>query len=377
MRWAPTCATTLGDHRYDDRLAPRDAAAIARAQRRARRAARAAARDRRGKLGDDRSRHARAAARPARGRARRSTCARSTSGWSTRRRRACSASCSYLVESHTVTTADDARQPDRAHAAGRAARSTTRSRTSTLGLADGRVSSAEKVRRAIEQLDAELAQAGRRLGDGDAGVGDAPTPIRGPPASARAARELRDVVATQIAPAFVRLRDFLRDRVLPTRAHRAGGPRRRCPTATRAIARRSSTTSGSRRRRDELHELGLAEIARTDRELAELGKTRARHARSRVDDREAARRSRAVLRDARADPRRRAARARSREGGDPAVLLGAAEDRLRDARDPRLRGAVLDDRVLPPAALRRHRSRASTSSTRTSPRRARGSSSRR
>ena len=28
MKWAPTWATTLGDHRYDDRLAPRDAAAI-------------------------------------------------------------------------------------------------------------------------------------------------------------------------------------------------------------------------------------------------------------------------------------------------------------------------------------------------------------
>src|SRR5690606_14536422 len=29
MKWAPTWATTLGDHRYDDQLAPRDAAAIA------------------------------------------------------------------------------------------------------------------------------------------------------------------------------------------------------------------------------------------------------------------------------------------------------------------------------------------------------------
>ena len=33
MRWAPTWATTLGDHRYDDRLAPRDAASIERARR--------------------------------------------------------------------------------------------------------------------------------------------------------------------------------------------------------------------------------------------------------------------------------------------------------------------------------------------------------
>src|SRR5258706_13066649 len=29
MKWSPTYATTLGDHRYDDRLAPRDAASIA------------------------------------------------------------------------------------------------------------------------------------------------------------------------------------------------------------------------------------------------------------------------------------------------------------------------------------------------------------
>src|SRR6516225_6742272 len=31
MKWTPTWATTLGDHRYDDKLAPRDAASIANA----------------------------------------------------------------------------------------------------------------------------------------------------------------------------------------------------------------------------------------------------------------------------------------------------------------------------------------------------------
>ena len=47
MRWSPTWATTLGDHRFDDRLAPRDAASIAAMDGRARRAARRRARDRR------------------------------------------------------------------------------------------------------------------------------------------------------------------------------------------------------------------------------------------------------------------------------------------------------------------------------------------
>jgi len=42
MRWTPTWATTLGDHRYDDKLAPRDLAAIKKSQRGARRADRAA-----------------------------------------------------------------------------------------------------------------------------------------------------------------------------------------------------------------------------------------------------------------------------------------------------------------------------------------------
>src|SRR5437870_2408008 len=32
MRWSPTWATTLGDHRYDDHLAPRDVASIERSQ---------------------------------------------------------------------------------------------------------------------------------------------------------------------------------------------------------------------------------------------------------------------------------------------------------------------------------------------------------
>ena len=117
MRWAPTWATTLGDHRYDDQLAPRDAAAIAQAagerdELLARlRAISVDAARRRGPR--SRTRCCAAASRPSR----RSTRASSTSGSSTAGGGSLFGELSYLVESHTVKTPDDAAEPGRAAAA--------------------------------------------------------------------------------------------------------------------------------------------------------------------------------------------------------------------------------------------------------------------
>ena len=150
------------------------------------------------------------------------------------------------------------------------------------------------------------------------------------PARARCATSSR----RRSRPRSSRLRDFLRDRVLPkARTEReglAGLPDGdACYRATIlnhvGLADDARGAARARARRDRAHR----------RELAELGSEGARHAGPRGDDREAARRHGAVLPLARGDPRGRAARARSREGGDAAVLRGAAEDRLRDARDPR------------------------------------------
>ena len=154
MRWAPTWATTLGDHRYDDRLAPRDAAAIAAmdAEHLALLARIVAidpvqldARDAvtcklmRGKL----------EAEQALARCKlHEWVVDSTSG-------NLFGELSYLVESHIVKSPDDARNLIARMRQGPRLIDDTIANLA-LGLAAGRMSSAEKVRRVIEQLDAEL-----------------------------------------------------------------------------------------------------------------------------------------------------------------------------------------------------------------------------
>ncbi|HVK87962.1 MAG TPA: DUF885 domain-containing protein, partial [Kofleriaceae bacterium] len=87
---------------------------------------------------------------------------------------------------------------------------------------------------------------------------------------ARLHAALRHAVASTVQPALVRERDFLRDRVLPNaRVEKEGlaglvdGE-----TCYRASIQQHVALPMTPR---ELHELGLSEIARTDRELAELG----------------------------------------------------------------------------------------------------------
>ncbi len=270
MRWAPTWATTIGDHRYDDRLAPRDAASIERA---------AAERD--GLL-------ARLVAiDPARlGEADRVTFAllrgrlEAEHGMDVCKLHewlvdsgggSMFGELSYLVESHTVTTPRDADNLIARLRQGERAIDDTIANLS-IGLRAGRVSSAEKVRRAVEQLDIELAKPVETWAMASPAWAKAPSPDPWPPGvREREVARLREVVATKVAPAVVRMRDFLRDGVLPKARMEKEGLAG-LPDGDACYRASIMTHVGLPKTPAELHALGLAEIARTDKEIAELGK---------------------------------------------------------------------------------------------------------
>jgi uncharacterized protein (DUF885 family) len=273
VRWSPTWATTLGDHRYDDQLAPRHAAAIEQsvAERRAllaRLAAIPAAR-----LGEvDALSHA-LLREQLEGELGLEACKLhewtvDSGGGSL------FGELSYLVESHTVRAPADAANVVARIRGGRALIDATIDNLAR-GLAGGRVASAEKVRRAIDQLDAELAKPAERwtmaqppwaAPPADAGADPWPAGER-----ARQHAALRDAVAAQIVPAIARYRDFLRDRILPAaRAGREGlGGLPDGEACYRAAIRYHV---GLDLAPAELHALGLREIARTDAEIAALGR---------------------------------------------------------------------------------------------------------
>jgi uncharacterized protein (DUF885 family) len=117
------------------------------------------------------------------------------------------------------------------------------------------------VRRAVEQLDRELAKP----------VDD--WAMAQPPWASDHALQLaalREVVRAQVAPALERERDFLRDRVLPVarteKEGLAGLPDGEACYRAAILAHVGLPLAPA-----ELHALGREEIARTDRELAELG----------------------------------------------------------------------------------------------------------
>jgi len=258
MRWSPTYATTLGDHRYDAVLAPSDAAAIARyhADRDAL-IARLVALDAQ-TLGDaDRVTYQllRQGLEADRG-----TDVCRAWEWSVASdSQSPLGYLSYLVEMHTVKTPRDAENLISRLGMGATMIDDTIANLSS-GLASGRVASAEKVRRAIEQADNELAK------PVDAWAMASPTWPEWPELLAR----LRELVATQIQPAVVRYRDFLRDRVLPNaRVDNEGIGA--LPDGDACYRASILVHVGLALTPDELHQLGVAEIARTDAALAALG----------------------------------------------------------------------------------------------------------
>ena len=269
MKAAPTWATTLGDHRYDDQLAPRDAASI-----QARNVERDVLIDRLRKL-DPASLAAVDAVtyKLLRGQleaeqglevCRMHEWVVDAGGGSV------FGELSYLVEQHGVKTPADARNLVARMRQGAKLVDDTIANL-TIGLGSGRVSSAEKLRRAILQLDAELdksadswAMATPKWASAD------PDPW---PEGERDEinAQLRETVSQQIVPAIVRYRDFLRD-TLMTKARTNKEGLVGIPDGEACYRASILHHVGLPMTAQALHELGQSEIARTDREILELGR---------------------------------------------------------------------------------------------------------
>lgn len=276
MRWLPTFATTLGDHRYDDKIAPRDAASVA-----LRIDARDALIDRLVKLdakklvGTDAVTYAllRGQLEAERGldRCKFWQWTVDSGGGSV------FGELSYLVESHTVKSPGDAENVlARMKLADRAIDDTIANLT--LGLEAGRVASAEKVRRAVEQLDGELAKTSGLTTTADQWAMTNPKWSKLPEedpwplgARARLHDELRAIVSTRVVPAIARLRDFLRTKIMP-RARTVKEGLAGLADGDACYRAAIAVHVGLPIEPAELHALGLAEIAKSDAEIARLGK---------------------------------------------------------------------------------------------------------
>lgn len=259
MRWSPTYATTLGDHRYDDTMARRNAEAIEKYNHeRDGLLARLVALDAHALHGADSVTHA-----LLRGQleANQGLDVCKFHEWAVENGGgSLLGELSYLVESHGVKVAKDADNLVTRLAIG-ALLVDDMIENLSVGLADGRVASAEKVRRAIEQLDAELAKPVEKWSMAE------PAWAASYPAQLAA---LRAVIANKIVPAMTKLRDFLRDRVLPkARTEKEGLSG--LPNGDACYRATILSHVGVAMTPAELHEVGLREIARTDAAIAALG----------------------------------------------------------------------------------------------------------
>jgi uncharacterized protein (DUF885 family) len=259
MKWTPTYATTLGDHRYDDQMARRNAAAIAAyTSERDAVLARLVALDASVLDGTDAITYA-----LLRGRLEADVAldACKFHEWGVENGGgSLLGELSYLVESHGVKESRDAENLVARLRIG-ALLVDDMIENLSAGLANGRVAAAEKVRRAVEQIDAELAK------PADAWAMAQPAWAAEHPVQLAA---LQGVVEQAIAPAMTKLRDFLRDRILPNARTEKEGL---AGLADGDAAYRATILShvGLAMTPQELHELGVAEIARTDAEIAALG----------------------------------------------------------------------------------------------------------
>jgi uncharacterized protein (DUF885 family) len=271
MRWSPTWATTLGDHRFDDKLAPTDAASIEKAHAEHDAILARAVEIDTSRLGES----DRVTLALLRGtlEAQRAVYACKFHEWSVDSAGGGElGQLSYLVESHTVTVPRDA--ANLVARMGQGARLVDDTIANLrIGLTGGRVAPAEKLRRAIEQLDGELAKPVESWPMSTPAWAKPPAPDPWPTGEReRQLHALRALIATQIRPALIRLRGFLHDTVLPkARTDREGLVS--LPGGDACYRATIQYHVGLPKTPAELHALGEAEIARTDREIAALGKT--------------------------------------------------------------------------------------------------------
>ncbi len=267
MRSSPTWATTMGDHRFDDRLPARDAASIARYQGEQRGfLARARAIDAAGLDARDRVTLALFTQELAGGVA---TQVCRSEQWRVSPRENPLVELGDLVDELEVTTVADGEHLVARLDAG------TRLIDETIanlgaGLAAGRVAQAETVRRTVAQLDGQLAQptAGWKM----ASPANAAHPSWSAAERARFAAAVTDTVEREVRPGLVRYRDFLRDRVLPRGRTGAREGLDGLPDGDACYRASILAELGEAHTPEELHALGLSEIARADGDIAALGK---------------------------------------------------------------------------------------------------------
>jgi uncharacterized protein (DUF885 family) len=269
MKWSPVWATTLGDHRFDDQLARVDGASVERYQT-----------ERRALF--DRARAVDVARLDAADLVTQKLFVAQLEGdvgkdvcrfheWQVQAGgSSLVGEISYVAEAHKVDTVRDG---ENLVARMRMAAQQIDDTIANLrvGLAAGRVAPAETVRRAITQLDTELAK--------PVGEWAITKPAREPSDAAKAwaeadrtvfASALGGVAEQEIKPALVRLRAMYADEILP----KAREPKEGLvglPDGAACYAAAIRDHLGMVRTAQELHDLGLREIARTDAEIAGLG----------------------------------------------------------------------------------------------------------
>jgi uncharacterized protein (DUF885 family) len=271
VQWMPVFATTFGDHRYDDQAGHYDAASIA-AHDQAIDAlfARVTAIDPAKLDANDRVNWGLLRDKMAAQRAGRAC---HFEDWNVdAANNSFFGGVSYVVEAHVVTTPHDADNLlSRMRQLARGIDDTIANLRA--GLAAGRVAAGEKLRRAIEQLDTELAKPTDTWAMASPAWAKPPATETWPAGErAKRAQALREIVATQMKPAFIRLRAVFHDELLPkARGDKEGLAS--LPGGDACYRAAILDHVGLTKSPDELHKLGLAEIERTDRELAALGKT--------------------------------------------------------------------------------------------------------